>query len=177
MLFRSQNIEKEICLYHIPQRTGQRLSEDLLAKLCELKQISSIKEATADLFFISKLVELSKKPSILSGDDLTFLPSLSVGAHGVISVISNVLPQEFTMLYEAFSQNDHKKALAIHQALIPLLEALFVESNPAPIKALMAYLGICGPTLRSPLGAISESSHSLLISAYLATKKRLELLS
>ncbi len=166
-------VRVEICLYHIPGRTGQRVPEEQLAKICELDKITSVKESTSDLIYFSKAAELTKR-KILSGDDLTFLASLAVGGQGVISVISNIFPKELVALQQAFFEGNHKEALRLHLALFPVMEALFVESNPCPVKTLQAHLGQAKEYLRSPLGPISEQSKSILLAAYTQTLRRLE---
>ncbi len=141
-----------LIVYHVPGRTGQRLTPGLLAALCEVEGVVACKEATGELQYGQDLMLLTRRP-ILSGDDFTWLPLLAVGGTGVISVLSNVAPAATVAIWEAWRGGDAASAAAGHRALYPLIRWLFSESNPVPCKAALAALGLCNPDCRLPLTA------------------------
>lgn len=154
-----------ILLYNVPGRTGVSLSSTSIATLSQHSRITAIKEASGSLPLISEIFEKSKSSSpfqILSGDDITFLPALSLGACGVISVASHIIPRSLVALYAAFEQKDFQKALAIHNQFFPLFRDLFVETNPAPVKAALERLGVCRSSVRLPLVTLTQKSADML---------------
>jgi 4-hydroxy-tetrahydrodipicolinate synthase len=146
-----------LVLYHVPGRTGQRLGHDLLADLASMRGVVAVKEATGDLRFGADVIALTKTP-ILSGDDFTFLPLLSMGGTGVISVISNVDPAGTVAVYDAWKAGDPIAASRRMYRLWALCTFLFVDANPIPVKAAMAELGLCRADLRLPLTAFGGKS-------------------
>lgn len=161
-----------LCLYHVPGRTAQKLSPEELATLCEIPEITAVKEASADLFLFSKAL-IHSKANYLSGDDFTYLPSLSLGGHGVISVLTNVFPKAFVEMTKKYWAGDHKGALTIHNALLPLIEGLFIEANPGPAKAILSHIGIIQNTVRLPLAVCSKQNYDKLTKLYEHTKNQL----
>ena len=150
-----------VVLYHIPGRTGQRLSVELLAELCRMPGVIGVKEATGDLAFGIDLI--TREPgAVLSGDDFTFAPLVSYGGAGVISVVSNVAPALTVQLYEAARSGDRAQAIALNAALLPVNRYLFSETNPVPVKAAMAAMGLCENTLRLPMFPTSPPPPELL---------------
>jgi 4-hydroxy-tetrahydrodipicolinate synthase len=139
-----------IVLYHVPGRTGQRLPVELLGELCETPGVVAVKEATGDLLYTQDLLELTRA-SVLSGDDFTFAPLCFMGGHGVISVLSNLCPEMTVAWYEAATKGDAQTAQQLRIRLQPIVRGLFAESNPVPIKAALAQMGLCEPHLRLPL--------------------------
>lgn len=150
-----------LVLYHVPGRTGQRVGSALLAELARTPGVVAVKEATGDVAYGSEVV-MGTRAAVLSGDDFTWLPLLSVGGAGVISVVSNVDPWRAVALYEAWQAGDTARARALHEALYPLVRFLFADSNPVPCKAAMAALGLCTEVLRLPLVAGAAPEPSLL---------------
>ncbi|MEY3213059.1 MAG: hypothetical protein RIT28_3540 [Pseudomonadota bacterium] len=150
-----------VVVYHVPGRTGQRLSLSLLAELCELPGVIACKEATGDLQLGSDLIAATSV-SVLSGDDFTWLPLMSVGGRGVISVLSNVDPARCVALSRAVAEGRWDDARALHHALMPLTRFLFSDSNPVPCKAALARLGLCKNELRLPLAAGASPTAALL---------------
>jgi 4-hydroxy-tetrahydrodipicolinate synthase len=150
-----------VVVYHVPGRTGQRLSLSLLAELCEMPGVIACKEATGDLQLGSDLIAATSV-SVLSGDDFTWLPLLSVGGRGVISVLSNVDPARCVALSRAVTEGRWDDARALHHALMPLTRFLFSDSNPVPCKAALASLGLCKNELRLPLAAGAPPMAALL---------------
>ncbi len=170
----AQAVRIPLCLYHVPGRTGQRLSPEDLADLCTIPQIKAVKEASGDLALFSKAISLSDAKALyLSGDDFTFLPSLAVGGQGVISVGTNIFPKAFVALHKKFQAGDHRAALLIHEALFPLTELLFAESSPGPSKYLLAYSGLIENHLRLPLVSVQKATELKLAAAYSKAKGQL----
>ncbi|MBK9648075.1 MAG: 4-hydroxy-tetrahydrodipicolinate synthase [Deltaproteobacteria bacterium] len=150
-----------VVVYHVPGRTGQRLSLSLLTELCGMPGVIACKEATGDLQLGSDLIAATSV-SVLSGDDFTWLPLLSVGGRGVISVLSNVDPVRCVALSRAVAEGRWDDARALHHALMPLTRFLFSDSNPVPCKAALASLGLCKNELRLPLAAGASPTAALL---------------
>lgn len=139
-------------LYNIPGRTGVDLSVDTLARLADVDAIVAIKEATGNVLRSQQiLARLGDRFAVLSGDDALTLPILSVGGAGVISVSANALPREVSMVTRLFFEGRFEEARALHLRLAPVHEAMFVESNPGPIKAVLADAGALAPRVRLPL--------------------------
>ncbi|MDP2314577.1 MAG: 4-hydroxy-tetrahydrodipicolinate synthase [Pseudomonadota bacterium] len=139
-----------LVVYHVPGRTAQRLSPELLASLCDIDNVVACKEATGDIQFGQDLMLLTKKP-VLSGDDFTWLPLLSVGGTGVISVVSNIAPAATVAVWKAWKAREVLDAAARHRRLYPLIRWLFSQTSPVPCKAALASLGLCAPDCRLPL--------------------------
>jgi 4-hydroxy-tetrahydrodipicolinate synthase len=141
-----------LVLYHVPGRTGQRISPQLLAELCSFEGVIGVKEATGDLLYGGELLTRTTTP-VLSGDDFTFLPLLAMGGVGVISVVSNVAPRQTLHVVEAFRAGRVDEAAAAMRGLWALVAFLFSDVNPVPTKAALAALGLCEPHARLPLAA------------------------
>lgn len=142
-----------LVVYHVPGRTGQRVSASLLAELGELDGVVAVKEATGDVAYGSDVVA-GTSSAVLSGDDFTFFPLIAVGGTGVISVVSNVAPRTTAELCSAALEGRMAEAQALHHRLMPLVAYLFSDTNPAPCKAAMSELGLCSPDVRLPLAAV-----------------------
>jgi 4-hydroxy-tetrahydrodipicolinate synthase len=146
-------------LYNVPGRTACDLLPDTVARLCELPQIVAIKEATGNLQRASQiLTKVGDRLVVLSGDDATAFPLFAVGARGVISVVSNVAPAEFSAMWDAFAAGKWIEARNLHNRLFPLLEGLFVETNPIPVKAALAMMGKIADEIRPPLYPLSGAN-------------------
>ncbi len=141
-----------LIVYHVPGRTGQRVGPELLGELCNIPGVAACKEATGDLTYGQDLQQHTAVP-ILSGDDFTWLPLLSVGGAGVISVLSNVAPALTVAVYDAWRRGDAAEAARVHRALWPVVQFLFAQSNPVPAKAMLAAMGLCSAACRLPLAA------------------------
>lgn len=139
-----------LVLYHVPGRTAQTLPAPLLAELASMDGVVAVKEATGDLRYGGDLIERTETP-VLSGDDFTFLPLLSLGGTGCVSVLSNVAPQQTLAVQEAFEAGQHREAASRMRRLWPLTTFLFATTNPVPCKAALAELGLCKPHVRLPL--------------------------
>jgi 4-hydroxy-tetrahydrodipicolinate synthase len=160
-----------LILYNIPGRCGVDISNDTIARLrADLpKHIVGLKEATGVVDRVSQLRTLVDRDfCILSGDDSLTLPMMSVGAVGVISVVSNMLPRELTEMTHAALKGDFERAGRIHTKLFPLFKDLFIETNPTPLKAAMAMMGLCEETYRLPLVPMGDANRAQLRKTLLA---------
>jgi 4-hydroxy-tetrahydrodipicolinate synthase len=167
----AQAVQIPICLYHVPSRTAHMVAADNLATIVKDGRVAAVKEASADVAYFSRVTRRTDVP-ILSGDDPTYLASLAVGGKGVISVVSNVFPDALVAMTAAFQRGDHKKALAIHDTLMPAIDALFCEVNPCPLKAALQILGLGKNVVRPPLAPVSDANYAR-IEETLATTRAL----
>ena len=150
-------------VYNIPGRTGVNILPETIAKMADHPMIVGVKEASGSLDQISRLIQLTGgRMTVLSGDDSLTLPLMAVGGHGVIAVVSNVAPAKTVAMVRAARDGDYTRARKLHYELLPLIQALFTETNPIPIKAAMAMLGKCAPELRMPLTPITEPNRKRL---------------
>lgn len=140
-------------VYNVPGRTSVSITPATMARLYkELPDVIGVKEATANLIQVSDILELCDKDFILlSGDDFTVLPTLSIGGKGVISVVSNIAPAEMSDLCDAFFAGNLAEAERLHFKLAPLSRACFLETNPVPVKTALGLLGRMDPAPRLPL--------------------------
>jgi len=154
-----------LILYNVPGRTSVNMLPETVARLSEIKNIIGIKEATGDLKQVSDTIEFSKKGFIvLSGDDFTTLPLLTIGGHGVISVTSNIAPAMMSDMIKAFTAGVMDRARELHYRLQPLHRAMFIETNPVPVKTALAMMGMVGEELRLPLVPLSDANRAKLAS-------------
>lgn len=152
-----------LVLYNVPGRTASNVLPTTIARLADLEQVVGVKEACGDLAQISEVVERCPADfEVLSGDDALTLPILAVGGRGVISTCSNVAPREMVALVRAFRAGDLESARRSHLRLLPLVEALFCESNPIPVKAALHAMGAIGPEIRLPLTRLTDPSRERL---------------
>jgi 4-hydroxy-tetrahydrodipicolinate synthase len=141
-----------IVVYNVPGRTGCNVTPETLLRLASIPTVAAVKEASGNINQISEVCRVVPEDFIvLSGDDAMTVPAMAVGARGLISVASNEAPAEMAMLVEAAENGDFADARARHQRLLPLLTANFMESNPIPVKAAMALMGLCGESFRLPM--------------------------
>ena len=153
--------------YNVPGRTGLNLSPAMLDKLWENPAVVAVKESSGNLAQIGEIARtLPPGKTLLSGDDGLALPSIALGAAGLVSVLGNVLPAETQALVAAALAGDLATARTWHQRLLPLIDALFLESNPIPLKAAMAQKGLAADALRLPLVPASEATRSALTQAF-----------
>ncbi|HJL14052.1 MAG TPA: 4-hydroxy-tetrahydrodipicolinate synthase [Sandaracinaceae bacterium LLY-WYZ-13_1] len=139
-------------LYNIPGRTGVDLSVDTLERLADVPALVAIKEATGNVLRAQEiLARLGDRFSVLSGDDALTVPVLGVGGHGVVSVTANAFPREVSEVTRRYLGGETVAARAAHRRLLPVHRAMFVESNPGPIKAVLADAGHIAPEVRLPL--------------------------
>jgi 4-hydroxy-tetrahydrodipicolinate synthase len=155
-----------ILIYNIPTRSVIDMSVATMARLFQLANIAGVKDATASPLRISQQrLTLGEKFNQLSGEDATALAFMAHGGHGCISVTSNVAPRLCSDFQNACLAGDFRRALALHDRLMPLHEALFAETNPGPVKYAASRLGLCKADTRLPLAPISEQTKSLVDAA------------
>ena len=157
-------VDIPIVLYNIPGRTGIALTAATVARLAEHDNIVAIKEATASMDMASEIASLcpAERMTILSGDDSLTLPLMAIGARGVISVLSNLIPGRIKAMVDAAADGDFTSARHQHLELFPLFKAMFLETNPIPIKTAMAIVGRDTGELRLPLCEMAESTRQQL---------------
>lgn len=145
-------VDIPIMLYNVPGRTGCNLSPETVERLAYIENIVALKEASGDMNQMSEIIR--RKPEgflVYSGDDSMTLPSMAVGAYGVVSVCSHVVSKEMKKMIDAFVLGDTRKAMEIHLKLFKLFETLFIVSNPVPVKAALNMIGTKAGGLRLPL--------------------------
>lgn len=155
-----------IVIYNHPLRTGQNLQLDTLKRLMKVPLIVGIKETSGNISQINDFIELARKErpnfSILSGDDGLTLPLMALGGHGVISVCSNIFPEEFKALIDSMLEGNYETARELHYQLSPIIKALFIESNPIPVKAALNFLNLPAGNCRLPLCDLLPENKSKL---------------
>jgi len=151
-------------VYNVPSRTGRNIDPDTAVELADHENIQAFKAASGDLGQITEIVERTREQdfTVLSGDDALTLPMLSFGARGAISVVANVEPVRTCAMVGAALAGDFERARELHHELGPLARALFVETNPIPVKEAMAIRGHGSPELRSPLTRLAEEHRAHL---------------
>ncbi|MBU1230831.1 MAG: 4-hydroxy-tetrahydrodipicolinate synthase [Proteobacteria bacterium] len=147
-------------LYNVPGRTGQNVLPKTIARVVrEVPEVIGCKEATGNITQGSELVELMGKDFlVLSGDDFTVLPLLAVGGCGTISVTSNVMPAKMSGMIDAFFKRDNARALALHLEMNPVHRAMFLETNPIPVKTALSLMGKMGLEFRLPMVPLEAAS-------------------
>ena len=159
----ADNTSIPMVVYNVPTRTSVNLLPETVARLAEFPNIVAIKEATGDLKQCAKIVELcGDKITLISGDDFTVLPLLAIGGMGVISVVSNVAPQDMAGMCAAFFKGDLKTAQQLHYKMWPLMEAMFYETNPTPAKTALKMMGKITGEVRQPLCPMSPANEDKL---------------
>ncbi|MBI1751544.1 MAG: 4-hydroxy-tetrahydrodipicolinate synthase [Acidobacteria bacterium] len=152
--------------YNVPGRTGLNVTPAVLARLWENPQVVAVKESSGSLAQIAEVGRtLPRGKTLLSGDDNLALAAMAVGATGLVSVLGNVLPRETAALVASARHGQGAEALRIHQRLLPLMDALFVESNPVPLKAALKLLGLGSDAVRLPLARASAATRTLVAEA------------
>lgn len=153
-----------IVLYSVPGRCGVEIGVETVRRLAAAcKNIIGIKEAGGSCDRVSQLrAALGPRFEIVSGDDSLTLPFMSVGAQGVISVVSNVIPREVAQMVKAYASGDTKKALQLHQKFYPVFKDMFIETNPGPVKAALAMMGQIEEEYRLPLVPMNPKNREIL---------------
>ncbi len=141
-----------IVVYNVPGRTGCNVDPATLARLATIPHVVAVKEASGNMTQICEAMRAVPAGFVvLSGDDALTLPAMAVGARGIVSVLSNELPAEMTRMVEAAEANDFARARELHARLLPLMLANFAESNPIPVKCVMAQMGLLEEHYRLPM--------------------------
>ena len=155
--------EIPIILYNVPSRTGVNMTAETVARLSGVPNIVGVKEASGNLNQVCDILRLVPKTfCVLSGDDGLFFPMLALGAKGVISVASNVAPRAMADLYDSFVMGEISRAREIHFRLWPLFHALFVETNPIPVKTALAMMKRIRDEIRLPLCPMADANRKVL---------------
>ncbi len=161
----AESTDRSIILYNVPGRTGTDMKKETVLRLAGIPNIVAVKEASGD---VARILDIRRQApadfSVLSGNDDQTLPLMAGGADGVISVASNVAPEAMKALTEAVEKSDLREAVRLNNRLMPLYEACFAESNPIPVKAALALMGLCSAGMRLPLTEAAGSTKELLSS-------------
>jgi 4-hydroxy-tetrahydrodipicolinate synthase len=162
----TDSVDIPIILYSIASRASVNIEPETVAKLFnDCKNIVGIKEASGSLSQMSTIKYLVPDIELISGDDVLTLPVLSIGGVGVISVLSNIVPKDVTALFRAYEMGNIYEARDINNRLLPLAKAMFIETNPIPVKAAANMLGICEQDLRLPMCPMQNENKLKLINA------------
>jgi 4-hydroxy-tetrahydrodipicolinate synthase len=156
-----------VIVYNIASRTGRNIPAPLMEKIAAIPGIAGVKESSGDINQMGDIIKdtamaRAGKFAVLSGDDSFTLPLISMGGDGVISVISNLLPAKIKALTKAALEGKYEEARSLHYELLPLMKALFIETNPVPIKQALVWAGIPAGPARLPLGKLSPTNEATL---------------
>lgn len=155
-----------VVLYNVPGRTGVNLLPETVLRLAELASVVAVKEASGDLDQASAIIRAATPHfAVLAGDDSLTLPIMSVGGRGIISVVANIVPGAMSALTTAALAGDFGAAQRIHRELFDLCRAMFVETNPVPVKTAAASLGLCTAEVRLPLCPLAPAAQERLLQA------------
>ena len=156
-------VRKPLLLYNVPGRTGANIEPATLARLAQIPNIIGVKEASGNISQIAEVFNAVPDTFLVfSGDDAITLPVIALGGVGIISVASNEIPSEMAAMTRAALDNDWTKARRIHRRYLPLMQANFIESNPLPVKAVLAMMGRIGEYYRLPLVPMKQETRQKL---------------
>ena len=159
----AESVPIPIIPYNIPGRTGVNMLPETVARLSGISNIVGIKEASGSLKQMQDVISLCGDDfDVLSGDDFFTLPLLLIGGKGVISVISNIAPADMANMIDAFETGNITQARKLHDKMVPLIDALFIETNPVPVKAALSMMGKIDYDVRLPLYKMSDSNYEIL---------------
>ncbi|MDD5495617.1 MAG: 4-hydroxy-tetrahydrodipicolinate synthase [Candidatus Omnitrophica bacterium] len=162
----AEAVDIPLILYNIASRTGVNIEPETFAKLAQIKNIVGVKEASGSLEQMSRIKKLCPKAFLLiSGDDALTLPVLAIGGVGIISVVANIIPHDVSEMCGAFEKGDITKAEELHYKMLPLIKAMFIETNPIPVKTAMGLMKMCEPDLRLPMCEMLPENKEKLVKA------------
>ncbi len=149
----ADSVKIPIILYNIASRTGVNIEPETIARLAnDCKNIVGVKEASGSLDQMSRIKQLCpERFELISGDDSLTLPLLAIGGIGIISVAANIIPADVAAMVEEFEKGNTEEARRLHYKMLPLIKALFVETNPIPVKTALGLMGLCKSDLRLPM--------------------------
>jgi 4-hydroxy-tetrahydrodipicolinate synthase len=151
------SVDLPLIVYNIPGRTASNILPETFARMCDIKQVAGIKESSGSLDQCSDILKFcGNRLTLLSGDDSLTLPLMAIGAKGVVSVATNVVPSQMHDMAAAALAGDFERARGIHFRLLPLMRALFQETNPIPVKQACAFMRKCTSEMRMPLTPMSQ---------------------
>ncbi len=154
----ANSVDLDLVLYNVPSRTGINLKAETVSTLAEVDNIIGIKEASGDLNQVADICRSTPEDFVvLSGDDALTLPVMSVGGRGVVSVVGNLVPGRLSEMVKAWLKGNPVTARERMQELLPLMNAMFWETNPIPVKAAASMLGLCNNSVRSPLSPLEQT--------------------
>ncbi len=157
----AEAVDKPIILYNVPGRTGANIEPGTLARLAEVPNIAGVKEASGNISQMAEICNAVPETfAVLSGDDAITLPLIALGGVGIISVASNEIPREMAEMTRAALSNDWETARRIHRKYLPLMQANFIESNPLPVKAVLAMMGKIEEVYRLPMLPMRRDARS-----------------
>ena len=151
-----------LMLYNVPSRTGVNMSRRMLESLSEVENIVAIKEASDSADRLVEIAAMGDRLKLYAGNDTQLYTTLALGGKGVISVVSNIAPRQMNRIYKSFKSGDSVSAREAQAKLLPLIRAMFAETNPAPIKYAMAHLGLCSGEVRLPLSEVTSETKQLI---------------
>jgi len=153
-----------IIIYNIASRTGVNIEPETFVKLAQVKNIIGVKESSGSLEQMSRIRKLCPKEFLLiSGDDALTLPVMAIGGVGIISVVANIIPRDVAGMCKAFESGDIKKAEDLHYKMLNLVKAMFIETNPIPVKTAMGLMKLCAPDLRLPMCEMLPENKAKLV--------------
>ena len=162
----AENTNKPIILYNVPSRTGCNITLPVYKELAKHERIVAVKEASGNMSAIAELIaECGDSLDVYSGNDDQIVPIMSLGGKGVISVLSNVMPRETHRMAKLCLENNYTEAAKLQLSLLDLINALFCEVNPVPVKTAMAEMGLCDVEMRLPLCEMEDNTKARLIAA------------
>ena len=162
----AEAVDIPIILYNIASRTGVNIEPETFVKLAQIKNIIGVKEASGSLEQMARIRELCPKDFLLiSGDDALTLPVLSIGGVGIISVVANIIPHDVADMCSSFEKCDIKKAQDLHYKMLGLVKAMFIETNPIPVKTAMGLMKMIDPEMRLPLCEMLSENKEKLVKA------------
>lgn len=159
----AQAVDIPVVVYNIPGRTGVNIAPETFGRLTQVRNIVGIKESSGSLQQVSDIIrQCGEHMAILSGDDMLTLPILALGGTGVISVAANIIPRDMAEMVQAFEKGDLALARRLHFQMSALVDALFIETNPIPVKTALGMMGFCTEEMRLPMCPMSESHREQL---------------
>lgn len=159
----AESVNIPIVLYNVPSRTGMNLEPKTLKALCGVKNIAAVKEASGNISQIAKIRALcGDEIDIYSGNDDQTVPIMSLGGSGVISVLANIIPKDMHDMCKLYLEGKHEEALKLQLNMLSLNDAIFIETNPIPVKTAMNLMGMNAGKLRLPLCDMSEGNLQIL---------------
>ncbi len=162
----AEAVDIPIILYNIASRTGVNIEPETFAKLAAIKNIIGVKEASGSLEQMARIRSLCPKTFLLiSGDDALTLPVMAIGGVGIISVVGNIIPRDVADMCAAYEKGNVKKAEELHYKMLALVKAMFIETNPIPVKTAMGLMKLCEPEMRLPLCEMLPENKERLVKA------------
>lgn len=157
-----------VIMYNVPGRTGSTVSAETTLRIAELPNIVATKEASGNFDIVMEILRNKADDfTVLSGDDNLTLPYISLGVEGVISVIGNAYPTQYARMVQLARQGDFESARALHQSLLPMINAIFMDGNPGGVKYLLSKMGICKNEFRLPVYPVNGTTRKAIDQAFL----------